>query len=69
MPVFLDDVRNRYLSLEECCMNGIDAGTRVAAEGFAGCFKMADKFDSFFTKWTKKCDRHFVICCMRVVDG
>ncbi|XP_045195188.2 uncharacterized protein LOC123550847 isoform X2 [Mercenaria mercenaria] len=64
-----DAAENRSLSIEECCMNGIDAGTRVAAEGFDGCFRMADKFDSYFTNWHRKCDRHFVVCCMRVIDG
>lgn len=60
---------DRYLSLEECCMNGIDAGTKVSHQGFEGCFKMADIFRTYFSQWNRKCDRHFVICCMRVIDG
>ena len=61
--------RDRVLTKEECCHNGIAAGTRVEEEGLIGCFRMAEKFASVFTNWTIRCDRRFVVCCMRVVDA
>ena len=58
-----------YLTKEDCCDYGITAGTRVEDEGLMGCFGMAEKCATLFTKWTLRCDRRFVVCCMRVVDA
>ncbi|KAL4232529.1 hypothetical protein ACF0H5_007221 [Mactra antiquata] len=62
---------DRVLSTEECCMNGIDTGTELHLDShvYEGCFKVADMYKNFFRNWSQNCDRHFVICCMRVIDG
>lgn len=67
--IFSDINKDRILSPEECCHNGITAGTRVEDEGLIGCFRIAEEFASIFTHWNRRCDRSFVVCCMRVVDG
>lgn len=63
------DKDTESLSDEECCLNGITMGTKVVCDGYKGCFKTADKYKTIFTKWNSNCDRNYVICCMRVIDG
>ena len=68
-PQTVRNLDNKKLTPEECCFNGITAGTKVLREGMDGCFNMADKFQEIFTNWNRTCDRKFVVCCMRVVEG
>jgi len=58
----------RTLSVEECCLNGIDAGFREKYATAETCFKLADKHKASISSWNTRCDRNFVICCMRVQD-
>ena len=60
---------DRVLSEEECCFNGITAGTRVVDEGIDGCFRLADIFKEMFTKWNYRCYGKFTVCCMKVIAG
>ena len=63
------DIITEDITKEDCCDYGITAGARIEDDGLMGCFGMAEKYASLFSKWTLACDRRFVVCCMRVVDA